>query len=238
MAGITARVSRASGQLMLQHDDDDEGQHEDVFEDGEDAGGEHLVERVDVGGDAGDEFADGVAVEEGGGHALQMAEDLAAQIEHDLLPGPLHHVGLQEFEDVGDEQRAEVEEADLRDAGHGMRAEMAGEPGELLRRRVRHVGVDGDLDQIGADDVAAGLEDDGDGRECGLQLVRAEVGQQTTHEAAVVGLADDVVILQRLSLRNPSPGLSVSVRLPCVSIIPDACEQDRIRCHARIMRAI
>ncbi len=43
----------------LQHDDDDEGEDEDVFEDREDARGEHLVERVDVGGDAGDEFADG-----------------------------------------------------------------------------------------------------------------------------------------------------------------------------------
>ncbi len=78
-----------------QHDDDDEGEDEDVFEDGEDAGGEHLVERVDVGGDAGDEAADGVAVEEGDVHALDVAEDLAAEIEHDLLAGPLHEVGLE-----------------------------------------------------------------------------------------------------------------------------------------------
>ena len=68
---------------------------EDILEDGEDAGGEHLVERVDVGGDAGDETADGVVIEEGGVHALQMAEDLAAHVEHDLLAGPLHEVGLQ-----------------------------------------------------------------------------------------------------------------------------------------------
>ena len=44
----------------------------------------------------------------------------------------------------------------------GVRAEMAGEPGELRGRRVRHVGVDGDLDQVRSHDVAAGLEDDGE----------------------------------------------------------------------------
>ena len=44
----------------------------------------------------------------------------------------------------------------------GSGAEVAGEPGELRRRRVRHVGVDRDLDQVGAHDVAAGLEDDGE----------------------------------------------------------------------------
>ena len=101
-----------------QHDDDDEGEDEDVLEDGEHARGEHLVERVDVGGDARDELADGVVVEERGRHALQVAEDLAAHVEHDLLAGPLHGVGLQEFEQVGDEQRAEIEQPDLRDAGH------------------------------------------------------------------------------------------------------------------------
>ena len=79
--------------------------HEDVVEDGEDAGGEHLVEGVDVGGDAGDEAADGIAVEEGGGHALQVAEDLRAHVEHDLLAGPLHEVGLEEFEEEGEEER-------------------------------------------------------------------------------------------------------------------------------------
>ena len=41
-----------------------------------------------------------------------------AHVEHDLLAGPLHEVGLDELEQVGEEQRAEVEEGDLRDAGH------------------------------------------------------------------------------------------------------------------------
>jgi hypothetical protein len=62
---MTERVSRASGQLIQSMMATMKSEDEDVFEDGEDAGGEHLVERVDVGGDAGDEAADGVAVEEG-----------------------------------------------------------------------------------------------------------------------------------------------------------------------------
>ncbi len=99
---MTARVSRASRQLMRSMMMTMTGEDEDVFEDGEDAGGEHLVEGVDVGGEAGDEAADGVAVEEGDVHALQVAEDLAAQIEHDLLAGPLHEVGLEGLEDVAD----------------------------------------------------------------------------------------------------------------------------------------
>ena len=63
---MTEIASSASGQLILQHDDDDEGEDEDILEDGEHARGEHLVECVDVGGDAGDEAADGIVVEEGG----------------------------------------------------------------------------------------------------------------------------------------------------------------------------
>ena len=179
----------------LQHDDDDEDEHEDVLEDRQHAGGEHLVERIDIRGDAGYQLADGVMVEEGGRHALQVAEDLAAQVEHDLLAGPLHGVGLQKLQQVGDEERAEVEKTDLRDAGHRARAEVLGKPGELRRRRVRHVGVDRDLDEVGPHDVTAGFEDDGERRQRRLHLVRTEVGQQTAHESAVVDLACDLIVL-------------------------------------------
>ena len=102
-----------------------------------------------------------------------MAEDLAAQIEHYFLAGPLHHVGLQELENIGEQQRAEVEETDLGDAGDGSTAEMMGQPGELFGWRVRHVGVDGDLDEVRAHDVAGSFEDDGDAGERGLQFVGA-----------------------------------------------------------------
>ena len=49
--------------VHFQHDDQDAQQHEDVFEDRHHAGGEHLVQRVHVAGDAGDETPDRVSVE-------------------------------------------------------------------------------------------------------------------------------------------------------------------------------
>jgi len=138
-----------------EHDGDDEGESEHVFKDGEDAGGEHLVEGVDVGGDAGDEAADGVAVEEGDGHALDVAEDLAAEIEHDLLAGPLHEVGLNELEAKAEGERAEEEKAELGDALGGIGAKVAREPtgvGDAVE-----VGIDCDLGEVGAGDVRDGF---------------------------------------------------------------------------------
>ena len=92
-----------------EHDGDDINERDDVLEDGEDARGEHLVDGVDVRGDAGDEPADGVAVEEADVLVLDVAEDLPAEIEHDLLAGPLHEVGLDELEAEGDDERGDVE---------------------------------------------------------------------------------------------------------------------------------
>ena len=42
--------------------------------------------------------------------------------------------------------------------------------------------------------IGAGFQQDGGGGERGLQLVGAQVGEQAAHEAAVVDLADDVVV--------------------------------------------
>ena len=101
MSGRTAKASSASHQLMLSMTMAMMRQGEEVVDDGEHAAGEHLVDGVHVGGEAGDQAADGVRVEEADVHALHVAEDVAAQIEHDLLAGPLHQVGLNEFEEVG-----------------------------------------------------------------------------------------------------------------------------------------
>ena len=89
---------------------------------------------------------------------------------------------------------AEVEGGDLGDAGHRLRAEMAGEPGEAGRvGGAGHVGVDGDFDQVRAGDIGGGLDEDGGEGDAGLQLVGEEIGEQAAHEAAVVGLARDIV---------------------------------------------
>ena len=100
-----------------QHDEDDAGENEDVLEDGEDAGGEHLVEGVDVGGEPRDQPADGIAIEEGEVHALQVAEDLAAQVEHDFLAGPLHQPGLERLKPIAEEQGHQPNQGQLGDAG-------------------------------------------------------------------------------------------------------------------------
>ena len=42
-------------------------------------------------------------------HPLDVPEDLAAQVEHDLLPGPLHQVGLQKLQRKRQQQRAKVQ---------------------------------------------------------------------------------------------------------------------------------
>ncbi len=98
MSGSTAKVISASFQFMFSMIADDAEQHEHVLEDRDHARGEHFVQRVDVGGDARDQPADRILVEEADVHVLQVAEDLAAQIEHHLLSGPLHEVGLHEFQ--------------------------------------------------------------------------------------------------------------------------------------------
>ena len=72
----------------VEHDGDDADQHEDVFEDRDHAGGEHLVQSVHIAGDAGDQAADRVLVEERDVQLLQVAEDFSPQIEHHLLARP------------------------------------------------------------------------------------------------------------------------------------------------------
>ncbi len=106
--------------VHAQHHAEDAGEHEDIFEDGDHAGSEHFIQGVDVGGDARDQAANGVLVEEGYVQALQMAEDLAAKVEHHLLASPLHEIGLQEFEQETENEQSDVNGSDLRDAGDGV----------------------------------------------------------------------------------------------------------------------
>jgi hypothetical protein len=179
-----------------QHHEDDAEQDEYVPEDFEDPGGEHLIKGVHVGGETGDEAADGVAIEEGNVHALQMAKDLGAHVVHDLLPGPLHEIGLRELKDVGEAESADVDEGDLGDTGGGRCTEMAAEPGGVTgnyaRGVVRHVAVNGDLGEVRSEDVRYRLEDDSDERDAGLPFVWAQIFEQAAHEPAVIRLADDI----------------------------------------------
>jgi hypothetical protein len=49
-------------------------------------------------------------------HALHVPEDVAAQIEHDLLADPLHQVDLNELEEISRDQHGQVDGGQARDA--------------------------------------------------------------------------------------------------------------------------
>ena len=71
---------------------------------------------------------------------------------------------------------------------------MAGEPAGFVIGRGSEVGVDGDFDEIGTEDVGDGFEENGQRGGGGGELVGLEVADEAAHEAAVVGLADYVVV--------------------------------------------
>ncbi len=171
-----------------QHDAENAGQHEQILEDRDHSRGEHFVQRIDVGGDPRDQPADRVFVVEPDVHALQVAENLAAQIKHDLLPCPLHEVGLQELEQKREHQQAEVDRRNLRDAGERARAEPT--PQACGRSfNGRQVTVDGDLHQVRPQHICKSLENDRTYRHRHLPAVGPQVGEQSPHQPAIVGLA-------------------------------------------------
>src|SRR5260221_2712280 len=130
--------------VHVQHDGDDSGEDKYILEDRDHSGGEHFVQGVDVGGDARDQASHGILVIEADVEALQVAKDLAAQVEHDFLSGPLHEVGLQVFEQKAEEREADVEGGDLRDADQRFAAEKS------IKRRVQAF----DWGQVSVDDEA------------------------------------------------------------------------------------
>ncbi len=99
------------------HGDDARQQHQ-VAEDGDDARREHLVQGVHVRGHPGHQPADGIAVVEGQGQALEMAEDLPPQIVHDVLPHELEDVALGVEGHEGEHQGGQIDGRDGREALH------------------------------------------------------------------------------------------------------------------------
>src|SRR6266576_5396227 len=174
--------------IHAEHDPEDPCEHEEVFEDRDHARGEHFVQSVDVGSNARDESPHWVLVIEGDVHALEVAENLAAQIEHDLLAGPLHVIGLQEFQHEGEDQQTKVNRGDLRHAAQGLRAE----PIPQARRGSLgggEVAVNGDFDQVGTENVSERLQDDRDNGDGYLPAVWTQVGKQPAHQTAVIRFA-------------------------------------------------
>ena len=90
--------------VHAQHDGDDSQQHKEIFKNGNHARREHFIQSVHVRSDARYQTTHRIFVIESNVHALQVAENLAAQVEHDFLSGPLHEVSLQKFENKSQQQ--------------------------------------------------------------------------------------------------------------------------------------
>ena len=89
-----------------QHRPHDGGEGEDVAEHRHHTRREQLVERIDVGRHPRHQPPHRIAVVETDVEPLQVRVDLAAQVEHDALPGHLQRHGLDELEaELGDERR-------------------------------------------------------------------------------------------------------------------------------------
>ena len=114
MSGSTAKATSASRQFIVSSTIMMPSEREDVAEDGDDAGGEHVVDHVDVGRHARHQPADRIAVEELQIEALQVLVDLHAQVEHDALPGHLQRPRLDVFERERGDENGEVTPAAIR----------------------------------------------------------------------------------------------------------------------------
>ena len=110
---------------------DDTDQDQDISEDGHHANGEHFVQRIHVVSDAGDQAPDGIAVEKSDLQALQVAENLHAQVVHHPLPGHQHGVGLAVGGHEPHHQKQAEDKGELLQAGRRVGREVLCEPGKL-----------------------------------------------------------------------------------------------------------
>ena len=192
---------------------------EKVIDDGQNAASKHFIDGVDVGSDAGDEAANRVIVEEADMHALHVAEDVAAQIEHDFLAGPLHQVGLDEFKKISGEQRRQVEHGE---AGNS----LVGAVGEIFEKEpggtafVRQddsgravaclggeIAINSHHHQVGSSYITERFEGNGDGRDDCLPPIGFQIMGETPNEPGVVDLANGILIGLASRLRLASAWL-------------------------------
>ncbi len=144
-------------------------------------GGEQLVHRVHVGGDAGHQAAHRVLVEVGHGQPLQVGVDRAPHVHHHLLPGDLEDPDLAEADGKGGQQRGEVQERDRAQPAAVFPADVA---------------VDGDLGEPGADEVERGHDHDEEERDRDRRLVGPQVPEQADEQPPVVLLGEGVLFVE------------------------------------------
>ena len=166
--------------VHLEHGPHDEEQREEVAKYRDHPRTEELVQRLHVGGDAGHEAADRVAVVEGQVEALEFRKDLGAQVVHDPLSQPGGQQSLRVLED---------------EAQHDGRKEKDGQEGELAPVSLRDGLVEGDLGQVGADDREPGRQHEKEHGSRHLKRVGPQVAEQPGHQPRVVGLAEDLLFV-------------------------------------------
>ena len=119
-------------------------------------------------------------------HLLQVAKNLAAQVEHDLLAGPLHQVGLRIFEDEADCQRGHIDKSNLSNANDRIGTQPGIEQAVRPVRGISKIFVNRDFGEVRAKDVYRGLENNGSQRNHHLPFIGAEISQQPLHQTAVI----------------------------------------------------
>ena len=179
------------GELRRQHEEqhDDDEQRDEVTGDGDDARGEHLVQRVDVAGEACHEPAHGRAVEVGRRERLQVRERADAQIVHGALSEELHREELPIAHPVFERQGAEVEEPPARQRG-----ERAARADDLI--------VDRHLHDEGLREVHERQRRQEEGRQPHEALVVAQIAEEPREQLRVVGLAQRFLIVTLLLRRQ------------------------------------
>ncbi len=175
-----------------QHHDDDEAQHQNVAQNGHQSGGPQFVQRIDVGGDAGDQAAHRIAVVIGDVERLQVLHQFAPQIEHGELAGALHQIRFDELADEADQQRGEIERGNLREAGPHDRTASQGSSGEVDGMvGLGEIAIDGELGQQGSGHLRDRLQQQKKQRHGHRAAIWLQIPDQPPHEAAVIRFAED-----------------------------------------------
>ena len=155
------------------HPEQDRGrarQHRDVADRRNEAGGDQLLERLDVGGQARHEAPGRRAVEEDDGEPLHPREHVPPQREDHPLPEDRHGVHLQVDEPHGPDKSREVQE------------DPSPHPGKLTGD---HVPVDDDLDEVRPGQLAGGPAEKRRQRRREETPVGEDVSQEAREEAPV-----------------------------------------------------
>ncbi len=187
--------------ILGDHQDADGQQREQIAKSGDDAGGEQLVERLDVGRHARDQAPDGIAIEEDDGQALHVAEDVAAQIAHHALAEQAREDGFAVLTGERNDERQPEQDRRLPDE-------------DIVAHRQRD--VDHTLGHERPDELQQPVEHEAAERGRYEPAIGAHVRGEPAHEPGVVGFADDIVFLHRRKLSalvHGSSGVRISAAL-------------------------